>query len=226
MIQLLFFSLAAHAGDPLTADLDGDGKPETISVSASGVKVGKASLDCGSESFLCPVEVLDISPGDKGKELVICDVAPRLERACDLYVYSKGALTQLLPAGREYGMGALKMSTQGNGVLLVESWERLYTRLEKYTLNEARTALVLVPQPYQYVNFDALIDRVFPLTYSPDGGSKVGTVRAGSTVTVLLESAEHPEHFLIRTSTGLIGWTDVDTLRGASDIIGHIYGAG
>lgn len=226
MIQILLLSLAAQAAVPAPTDLDGDGKPESFSVVGGTVTVGKARLDCGMEEFICPVEVLDVDPSDKLKELVICDMEPRLEHACDLYVYSKGALTRLLPAGNEYGLSALKISTQGNGVLLVESYERLYTRLEKYSLNDSRTALVRTPQPFQYVNFDVKIDRVFPITYAPDGGSKVGTVRAGSNVTVLLESGDQPDHFLIRTSTGLVGWTDAATLQGASDMVGAIYGAG
>lgn len=227
-MTLLLPLLASALAGPAPTDLDGDGKPEAISATVQGVQIGKAKLECGDgDSFICQIDVVDVNPGDKVKELVICDMAPRLERACELYTYAGDKLSQVAIKGwRWEELDALKISAPGNGFVMVETWERLYTRLDKFSLDAARTTMTLVPQPYQVVQREVKVQGALPLTYAPGGGANVANAKAGTSVTILLESMDKPENFLVRTSSGLVGWATLAALQAASEEVMLTYSAG
>ena len=213
---------------PPPADLDGDGKVDPVVLTAGKVQVGAASLECGYDGFICGVELVDVHPGDGRKELVICGEAPRLDRACELYVYESGAL-RLVPIvgqGERTLLDALKITAPGNGHLMVEGFERLYTRLDKYQLDAQRAGLHLVAQPFQLVSQETTCEGQLTLSLEPRGGPKVASTLAGSKVMILLESGVAPGQFLIRSTSGLLGWTGIDALVGACEPVRMTYSAG
>lgn len=224
----LCLSQGAVAAPPLSADLDGDGKPEAIVAAPGAVRAGAAVFDCGYDGFTCAVSVVDVHPGDKRSELVICGEAPRIERACDLYALEGGRLrlVPVLDRPDQPELGALKITAPGNGNLMVESWERLYTRLEKYEVDAKRGGMRRVPQPFQRVNYKGRCEGSVPLRFEPGGGAVVATTRAGSELLLLLESEAKPEHFLVQSATGLLGWAHIDALVGACEQVRLTYSAG
>lgn len=213
---------------PLSADLDGDGKAEEIRAQPGKITAGGAALECGYDGFTCSVSVVDVHPGDKRKELVICGEAPRLDRACDLYTLRGGALVVVKVTGQKdvTELGALKLSAPGNGHLMVESWERLYTRLEKYAVDADLTSMRRVPQPFQRVERAVPCEGQVTLSLEPTGGAAVATTKAGSKLTILLESEPHRERFLVQSATGLIGWVGIDGLMAACEEVRLTYSAG
>ena len=225
---LLLCPAAGAAPPPLSADLDGDGKAEEIRALPGKITAGAAVFECGYDGFTCGVSVVDVHPADKRKELVICGEAPRLDRACDLYTLRGGALVVVQVAGQKdvTELGALKLSAPGNGHLMVESWERLYTRLEKYAVDADLSTMRRIPQPFQRVDRAVACEGQVTLSLEPTGGAAVATTKAGSKLTVLLESEPHRERFLVQSATGLIGWVGIDGLTAACEEVRLTYAAG
>jgi hypothetical protein len=225
---LLLCPAAGAAPAPLSADLDGDGKAEEIRALPGKITAGGAALECGYDGFTCGVSVIDVHPADKRKELVICGEAPRLDRACDLYTLRGGAVVVVQVAGQKdvTELGALKLSAPGNGHLMVESWERLYTRLEKYAVDADLTTMRRVPQPFHRVDRAVACEGQVTLSLEPTGGAAVATTKAGSKLTVLLESEPHRERFLVQSATGLIGWVGIEGLTAACEEVRLTYAAG
>jgi hypothetical protein len=228
LAALLLCPSAGAAPAPLSADLDGDGKAEEIRALPGKITAGGAVFECGYDGFTCGVSVIDVHPADKRKELVICGEAPRLDRACDLYTLRGGALVVVKVAGQKdvTELGALKLSAPGNGHLMVESWERLYTRLEKYAVDADLTTMRRVPQPFQRVDRAVACEGQVTLSLEPTGGAAVATTKAGSKLTVLLESEPHRERFLVQSATGLIGWVGIEGLTAACEEVRLTYAAG
>jgi hypothetical protein len=218
---LLLLAPLALANAPLTVDLDGDGKPETITVDDRGVRVGKHLIECGGEA-LCAVQVHDLSSEDKVKELVTVDTGPRDDKHARVYRLEKSGPVELGWSQPETWVEAVH--TTGSGILLTDSRERLYVKREKWVLKGG--VLTLVPQPFWAVAMEVGIDRSAPIHRSIQGAEVVATIRAGSRIELLLESADSPGWFLVKISSGLTGWIELEALRGASDEVMGIYSAG
>ncbi len=227
---LLALSLAprpAAAAPPLSADLDGDGKAEVARAEPGKIKVGAASFECGYDGFTCSVSLADVNPSDGPKELILCGEAPRADRACDLYAYEKGAIRQIPVLGQAWkSLDAVQIEAPGNGFVLVKNPGRLGEHLDKYSLDAGRTGLTLVRQPFRYVNLEVVTEKSLTLSLEPAGGPVVANTKAGSKITILLESQDKPEHYLIRTSTGLVGWAALPALTAASQAVQMAYSAG
>ena len=219
------------AASPLpSVDLDGDGKPEVLRQTDEGLHLAGVVLPCGSEGFPCELDVLDVNSGDKLKELAVCARGPRDERTCELWAVVGGEAVQRPLPGRpgldadgRLWPSALKAS--GNGILLAEEEGRFYTKVHKLVWEKG--AFTYVAQPFFEAGGRAVkVDRSFPLTLRPDGGPVVANVKPASEVRWLLEDAGRPDVILLKTSTGLVGWTTLEALRQASDEVAMILGAG
>jgi hypothetical protein len=219
---LLATALAAELPPP--TDLDGDGKPERILLDGDTVRVGEARAECGSDSFPCEVEVHDLTAGDKQKEVAICSFGPRDDRSCALFAYREGSLNPLPFAFPEDTWPPSRIETKGNGIALAKNEGRLYTRVDKFTHSGGK--LAYVAQAGWYVDRPVKVDRTFPITTKPGGGTRVAGVRPGSTITVLLESAEVKQWYLVHISSGLTGWVSEEALVGSSDELMALWGAG
>lgn len=219
LLALLIAPLALAT--PLSADLDGDGKPEVITVDDSGVKVGKHLITCGGMA-LCEVQIHDLSSEDKIKELVTIESGPRDDKYARIYRLEKGGPVEMRWSQEEHY--AESIQTSGNGILLTDTRERLYIKRQKWVAKGG--VLTLVAQPFWAVQTEVGIDRSVPIVRTIGGSETVANIKADSRITVLLESPDTPEWFLVKTSTGLTGWISLESLRGASDEVMGIYGAG
>lgn len=228
MPPILLFCASALAGElPGPTDLDGDGKPEVISlVQDTGYKVGAATLECSLEFGGCELRVVDLKGDDKRKELELCSRGPRDERLCALHVYDKGKLVELEPTIKGQRTWPSAFEVPVTGFLYADYQYRIYTRREKFTLGADGRTLTQVPQPFYHVDQKLHVDRTFPITARPDGGPVVANARPNSDVTLILESGETDDLFLVRLSSGLVGWVSLETLLGASDRLQMVYGAG
>ncbi len=221
MIFVLFLQ-AALAETTADADLDGDGKPEHIVATEGKVQVGKKiSQECGYES-LCEVEIHDIDSTNPQKELAICEFGPRDDRSCTLYTLGKKGLTPVPFAAQIY---TEKYITNGNGIILTETWwNRLYHRTEKYTLQNG--AYTVTPQPMYAAGATLHIDRTFPVVFAPEGSEVVANVRPDTDIVVLAEDGKHADWFLVKLSSGVTGWAKLEDLVAASDAFQAVMGAG
>ena len=224
MIFATMLATALAATLPPPTDLDGDGTPETFALAGDAVKVGGARAECGSDGFPCEVEVHDLTAGDGQREVAICGFGPRADRSCDLYTYTDGALTPLPFAFPGGTYPPTRIETKGNGIALAKGEGRLYTRVDKFVHRGG--ALAHVAQPGWYVGRQVQVDRSFPITTEPAGGTQVAGVRPGSTITVLLESATVKETYLVHISSGLTGWVSQRDLINASDELMSLWAAG
>ncbi len=218
---LLLLAPLALANAPLSVDLDGDGKPETITVDDRGVRIGKHLIECGGEA-LCEVQLHDISSEDKVKELVTVDTGPRDDKYARVYRLEKSGPVELSWSQPDTYVEAIH--TTGSGILLTDSRERLYQKRQKWVLKGG--VLTLVPQPFWAAGTQVGIDRSAPIHRTIKGAEVVANIKAGSRIDVLLESADAPGWFLVKISSGLTGWIELEALRGASDEVMGIYGAG
>lgn len=219
MLLLLLAPLALAT--PLSVDLDGDGKPETITVDDRGVRVGKHLIECGGEA-LCEVQIHDLSSEDKVKELVTIDTGPRDDRSARIYRLEKSGPVELRWSNSNLSFS--EVHTTGSGILLTDSRERLYIKREKWVLEGE--VLTLVPQPFWAAGMEVGIDRSAPILRTIGGAEVVANIKAGSRITLLLESAESPTWFLVKISSGLTGWIHLDALQRSSDEVMGIYNAG
>ena len=225
MILSLLASLAL-AGAPQPTDLDGDGKAEIIKVEPERVVVGAASLECYSEPSACDVAVVDIRGDDKRRELSVCEAGPRDDVSCTLYAYKAGKLIKIpvLSGAEEWWPSAFEIT--GNGFVYTDGGSYLYKRRDKYALQADGLTLKLVPQPFYYAGAKVHVDRTFPITMDPGGGAVVANARPDSDVELVLEHGQKPGFYLVKLSSGLVGWASLEALMGASDNLQMLMSAG
>ena len=220
---MILLSLAFAA--PLSIDLDGDGKAETVRVDANAYKVhiGSHTVECMGDP--CEVEAHDVTSANRAREVAVCAHGPRDDKSCKLYTIEKGALvTYTWP--KEWDPPSLH--TAGNGLVLVKDGyrHRLVDRVEKYRVEGHR--LVLVPQPLYLAETprDLKVDRTFPLLYAPDSSTVVANTRPDSTIRIVGEHGEKDGWMLVRLSSGIAGYVHTDTLAKVSDSYQRVLGAG
>lgn len=220
---MLLFSLALAA--PLSIDLDGDGKAESIRYDANAMKVhiGSHVVDC--EGGGCDLEAADVTSANKSREVVVCEHGPRDEKYCSMYTIQAGKLVKY---GFPREWGPPSMHTSGNGLVLVKDGyrQRLVDRVEKYRADGTR--LVLVPQPVYLAETpkDLKVDRTFPLLFAPESKDVVANTRPDSTIRVVGEHGEKDGWMLVRLSSGISGYVHVDKLMESSDAYMQVMGAG
>ena len=208
------------------ADLDGDGQLERIVAAGETVQIGNATIPCGGDSFPCEVNVVDCSSGDTNKEVAICEIGPRDDRSCRLYSYDGSTAHQIILQTNQDSFWASDFVCHGNSIILADQQFRIYTRRNKFVLNTDLTTATHYPQPFYFVDYSLTVDRTFPIKTSPNSGKTVANVRAGSQITVLLESSEDSGWYLVHISSGLTGWATMETLTNASNQLMAIMSAG
>ena len=70
------------------------------------------------------------------------------------------------------------------------------------------------------------VDRSFAITSLPGGGATVANAKPDSDVVLIVESGDRPDHFLVKLSSGVVGWATLDALLGASDALKAAFSAG
>ena len=228
MLVHALLSAALAAPLPKPTDLDGDGKAESFGPGQTeqSVQVGAADYACGYEPGSCQVSVVDLKPDDKRKEVLFCWMGPRDDRECELTLYAGGKLVPLdfKIKGETWWPAAVEVP--GTGIVYVDSVNRVYTRRDKFTLAADGRTLTHTPQPFYNAGTTLHVDRSFAITSLPGGGATVANAKPDSDVVLIVESGDRPDHFLLKLSSGVVGWATLDALLGASDALKAAFSAG
>ncbi|QRN93327.1 hypothetical protein JRI60_29510 [Archangium violaceum] len=214
----------AHADEPVmstSADLDGDGKPEAISIQWKEgdrqfvLKVGGATLRGKAEDTeVHGVTVIDIDGGDKWKEVSVHTGLTESDASSTVYGFDGKALKEL---GRVRALSEVR----GNGIVLSDSWMGFWNRREKYTLDRKAWKLNLVPQELYYVGAEASVKQSFPIVRSRTDSAPVANLAQGSKIQVLAAPPIGPKDkepwYLVKSSTGLLGWARQRDLSDKTD---------
>lgn len=201
-------------------DLDGDGKPDAVTLTPGKdgkftLKVGGATVQGDAAGNEVPgFQVVDLDTGDKWKELLVQTLG-EMDDGHRYFVYGyDGKAVKLL--------GAVHALTEakGNGIVLVDRWMGFWQKRDKYTLDRKAWKLVHVPQELYAVTYapgeevTATVKKSFPLTQGRTGSAVVATTAQGTKVKVLAASvpAKGEVQYLVRSSTGLLGWVPGNVL--------------
>jgi hypothetical protein len=223
---VVFTGGPAHAQDaePVKSaqvDLDGDGKADAVTLTPGGggkftLKVGGVTAQGGSADANEPLgfTVVDLDSGDKWKELVVHSLGD-VDGDHRFFVYGyDGKAVRLLG-----DVNALS-EAKGNGIVLVDQWQGFWNKRDKYALDRKAWKLVHVPQELYAVGVGATVKKSFPLQRSRTEAAVVATLAQGSKVEVLAAGAGPkggPWWYLVKSSTGLLGWVRADTLEASTN---------
>lgn len=216
---------SAQLADPVksaTADVNGDGKPDVITIAAVPntprftLRVNGAKLTVAYDDYFDGAPSLRILPVNAGVKKAYVSVF--LSGANDYYenrffTYDGKSIH---PAGKTLGT----VTAPGNGVVYAEWWMSFWTVHTKYA-PDASGFLRFVPQAGYYVGVTGTVKESFPVRVAATKSAAiVATVAPGSKVTLLLfqpytkELKDDPEgYYLIKTQTGLCGWADYRTFH-------------
>jgi hypothetical protein len=211
---LLLAPLLAHAEEPTkstSADLDGDGKPEAISLqwnegdSQFVLKVGATTVRGKvDDTEVRGVTVVDLDSGDKWKEVAVHMGLTDSDASATVYGFDGKVV-------KELGSVHALTEARGNGVVLSDTWAGFWNHREKYALDRKAWKLNRVPQELYYVGAEATVKQSFPLARSRTDKAVVANVAQGSKIQVLAAAPVGANNedfwYLIKSATGLLGWT-------------------
>ncbi|WP_395849544.1 hypothetical protein [Cystobacter fuscus] len=216
----VLLSLPALAAEPVRADLDGDGKPESITVKWD-VDQGGFTLQVGSASVRAKtedpneggVEVVDLDRGDKWKDIAITTGQTDSDHRVFLYGFDGKTLK---PLGEVHALTEAK----GNGIILSDSWMGFWNKREKYVLDRPAWKIRAVPQPLYAVGVECKVKQSFPIVQGRSDKTPVATLAQDSRIQVLAaDTSGRPgeEFYLVKSSTGLLGWASRADLEGKTE---------
>jgi hypothetical protein len=191
------------------ADVDGDGKPEEVTLKAEGatgfvLSVGRAqvrsSLEGGAKGFT----LIDLGVRDARREVLVHGQGK--VPAYLLFRWHEGALQPLpLPPGRP--------SASGNGILLTDVSMGFWEQRHKYLYDAGKPGFTEVPQPLYYVG--KVLEPTQPITLqvSRSDTATVAQVGKGGSA-VLLAYSPDPRApadaergwYLLKGRGGVLGW--------------------
>jgi hypothetical protein len=214
LTALLLLAPAAHAqGEPVqstSADLNGDGKPEALSVqwkegdAAFVLRAGGATVKgSAANTEVRGLTVIDLDSSDKRKEVAVLTGMTEYDKRVDLYAFDGKSLKPLgsVPALTE---------VRGNGIILSDSWQGFWNRRDKFALDAKKTKVSEVPQELYYVGVEATVKQLLPLTAGRADKALVATLAQNSRIQVLaavpLKGGKSDYLYLVKSATGLLGW--------------------
>ncbi len=222
-MQLLFVALITSQLQYVKAaeaDLDGDGRPEKISVEQKGrrasVHVGAATLEQEiGEDPVAGFAVIDLDSGDGARELLIESDPDGGDLHHFLVVgYAKGKLSLLGAFGGEL---PTPPELPGNGTVRIEPWLGFFKTTDKLELSHGK--LVRVEQAFFYAGSSGKPKGSPKLFRTPEHKGVVGVLAPGKPVDIIgylprksacKKQEDSPfascDAFLIRSSSGLVGW--------------------
>ncbi|NMO18879.1 hypothetical protein HPC49_20150 [Pyxidicoccus fallax] len=206
---------AVHAGDDgpvksASVDLNGDGKPEAISIEWDEakdqfiLKAGTATIRGATDgNEPAGFTVVDIDSGDKRKEVAVGTGQTDYDKQQHLFAFDGKAFKALgsVPALTE---------ARGNGIILSDSWQGFWNRRDKFTLDAKAGKVTEVPQEMYAVGVEATVKQSFPLARSRTEKTPVATLAQGSKIQVFAAAPVGKKGggylYLVKSSTGLLGW--------------------
>jgi len=221
VLSLLAVPLGALGADPVTeatADLDGDGKPEKVTLQpgqdgAFTLKAGPVSMrgqvttEAGGND-IHGFTVEDIDSSDKRREVLVHTTGELDEHhRVVFYAYDGKRFTEL---GKLSSAGEIR----GNGIVLVDEWVGFWKRRDKFVLDAKKAQLRKVEQDVYWVGQEATVKKSFPLQRSRTDSAVVANLAPDTKVLVVAAappSAQGPnDWYLIKSSTGLMGWARIE----------------
>lgn len=215
MTLCLLAAPAAHAGDEgpvksASVDLNGDGKPEALSLEWDAgkdqfvLKAGGATVRGATDgNEPAGFTVVDLDSGDKRKEVAVHTGQTDYDQRKHLFAFDGKALKALgtVPALTE---------VRGNGIILSDSWQGFWNRRDKYALDAKAGKVSEVPQELYAVGVEATVKQSFPLARGLTEKTPVATLAQGSKIQVLAAAPVGKKGegylYLVKSSTGLLGW--------------------
>ncbi len=205
-------SLFAKPTFSTKADLNGDGKVESISLSQSRKNDGNFTLKIGDSAvtgklhdMVEDMRVVDIDKKDQFKEIAVYTSGPSDDFAYALFWYDGKHIHKVAQIG-----GSLTF--QGNGIVINRNFVGFWVAVDKYVLNSKTRTLNLVPQEFYYVGENAKVIKSFPIYMEKKSSTVLAQLRPDSKLVILLTypSARSndifDEWYLIKTESGLLGW--------------------
>nr|BDT30361.1 SH3 domain-containing protein [Myxococcus sp. MH1] len=231
---LLHAPLALAGDEPLvkaaSVDLNGDGKPEDISLETQEgpkgfgyvLKVGAATVNVRSDAEVHGFVIIDIDSGDPRKEVAVHTGMTDHDSASTLYAFDGKALKSL-------GSVRSPIEAKGNNIILSSTWQSFWTRVDKYVLDAKAGKLDHVPQEFYFVGQEAKVRESFPIFQQRTTSKPVAQLATGSTIQVLLavpvtvpsgvkgNQKVKAHAFLVKSSTGLVGWVSESVLSSKTE---------
>jgi hypothetical protein len=147
------------------------------------------------------MKVIDIDKRDKYKEIEVFYDGGRYDlRNFYYYSFDGNTIYTLIENA------AQALSFNGYGIILESTWMDFWNKTEKYVLNNENHRLEQIPQAFYYVGAEAKVLEMFPIYRNKDKKDVVANLSPSSQCIILL--FEGPDWFLIKSSSGLVGWTD------------------
>jgi hypothetical protein len=214
-----------------TADLDDDGKPESIrltvtprtdtlplrfTLTINGVAIAGKFDDFASE--IPGFKVVQIDRGSKRRQIMVVGLGDSDFHDTAFYRWD-GKRPVFL------GIVPTNPDIKGNGALYARIWMGFWTRTEKFAIDAKTGRLAHVPQPFYYVGLKAKVRTTFPIHRAPsDTAPSVAGVAPNSDIEILLYQprasrsgspgySEENDWYLIKSETGLCGWVRMKALR-------------
>ena len=204
----------------IEVDLNNDGKPDKVSIDTVKEK-SKFTLTVNhikATGFLGKSEddgnfepdgfyIVDIDSSDNFKGIAVHSSGPSDDDVYLIYAFDGQSLQKMAKLSRW-------PTFLGNGIVLVDDWMGFWARKKKYVLNRSTRSLQLTPQEFYYVGVQATVEQSFPLYRQRQNTAIVANLMPQSKIDILLcDCSEMNNWYLIKSTTGLVGWARLDSFR-------------
>lgn len=217
-----------HFVTSATNDLNSDGISDTVSVKTiKNPKTGSNDTFIltindrsisGALSFIDGFVIVDIDKNDAFKEVAVHTPGESDDDEYIIYRYEGKSI-------RKLGGIARWPRFYGNGIVLVDNWIDFWSQREKYLLDHKTATLKVVPQSLYHVGLTVKVAKPFPIYRTTAYKQNVAYLGVGSEIEILVcdPSAATTTNegfdnimeysYLIKSSTGLVGWVKGGTLE-------------
>jgi hypothetical protein len=171
-----------------TVDLDGDGRPEKVSISIGSTSLHSAHYDyvlhangasvAGRLEYVEGFAVIDLDTHDRYKEIAVYTPGPSDDFEYAIYWYDGKQLRQTGDIGR-------KIRIQGNGIVLADWWTGNFFVRDKYVLEKSSHKLRMVPQEMYYVGEPHKVLESFSIYKFPGSKDVIATLAKESKILVV-----------------------------------------
>jgi RNase P/RNase MRP subunit p29 len=222
LIPLLFLLNQPAGPTTLSADIDGDGKPEAISTLYNSSN-RMLNVTIGGSTLLTKIQGTEAKPeleviqihSDRKQRQVLVTIDDGMDyKEYFFFGFSKGKTTYLGTFGGQ------NLKATGNGVVYAEDWLGFFQIKQKYGLSSSTGKIVEIPQPFYYCGVEGRVLKSTKLLLEPDKKSnEVAILLPGAKVTLLLMKAKGEKigdnaWYLVKSEGGLVGWYFVGSSDG------------
>jgi hypothetical protein len=189
------------------ADLNGDGKPETIRlVKLEGNRFRlHINQDKVEDELLEEAEgfyIANVDKSDKYREVVVYTPGPSDDDEHVFFWFDGKRI-------RKMGHLMRWLKFLGNGIVLANDWMGFWTITRKYVLTKDRK-LVEVPQEFYHVGVTGKVSKPLTLYRTRQTKQVLATLRVGSNAEIILSDSKG--WYLIKSENRLLGWAKEESL--------------